>query len=284
MRHERGLVTYQAPKLDQLIDPKNVTFRAWEYSARLSELQRREWWIWGFSMFVLLALTAAVVSLSFPQILQDRNTVLGAGVFQTVLGLVCLILLFIGYLTYERVLINRLRFELAEGQFHSSMWRNLALTDPLTGLYNRRFAERHLRMEVARARRRGYALTLVLFDLDNFKKINDRFGHPAGDAVLKGFAERLGKGVREGDLAVRLGGDEFLWLLAECDSLYLPAILGRLEEIEVQFEEHRIPISFSVGWTDYQAGDLAEDLLHRADKALYEDKQSRKQSALAPQR
>ena len=234
-------------------------------------------------MFILLALTAAVVSLSFPQILQDRNTVLGAGVFQTVLGLVCLILLFIGYLTYERVLINRLRFELAEGQFHSSMWRNLALTDPLTGLYNRRFAERHLRMEVARARRRGYALTLVLFDLNDFKKINDRFGHPAGDAVLKGFAERLGKGVREGDLAVRLGGDEFLLLLAECDSLYLPAILGRMEGVEVQFEEHRIPISFSVGWTDYQAGDLAEDLLHRADKALYEDKQSRKQFPVAPQ-
>ncbi|MGB6485112.1 MAG: GGDEF domain-containing protein [Candidatus Acidiferrales bacterium] len=264
------------------IDPKNVTFREWEYSARLRELQRREWWIWGFSMFVLLVLTAGVVSLSFPQILQDRKTVLGAGVFQTVLGLICLILLFIGYLTYEKFLINRLRFELAQGQFHSSLWRNLALTDPLTGLYNRRFAERHLRMEVARARRRGYALTLVLFDLNNFKQINDRFGHPAGDMVLKAFADRLAKGVREGDLAVRLGGDEFLLLLAECDSLYLPSILGRLDAIEVPFDEHRIPVNFSVGWTDYQSDDLAEDLLHRADKALYEDKESRKRATVVP--
>ncbi|MGB6877650.1 MAG: GGDEF domain-containing protein [Candidatus Acidiferrales bacterium] len=266
------------------IDPKNVTFREWEYSARLRELQRREWWIWGFSMFVLLVLTAGVVSLSFPQILQDRKTVLGAGVFQTVLGLICLILLFIGYLTYEKFLINRLRFELAQGQFHSSLWRNLALTDPLTGLYNRRFAERHLRMEVARARRRGYALTLVLFDLNNFKQINDRFGHPAGDMVLKAFADRLAKGVREGDLAVRLGGDEFLLLLAECDSLYLPSILRRLDAIEVPFDEHRIPVNFSVGWTDYQSDDLAEDLLHRADKALYEDKESRKRATVVPPR
>ncbi len=264
------------------VDPQNVTFRNWEYSARLRELQRREWWIWGFSMLVLLALTAAVVSLSFPQILQERKTVLGAGVFETVFGLVSLILLFIGYLTYERFLINRLRFELAEGQFHSSMWRNLALTDPLTGLYNRRFAERHLRMEVARARRRCYALTIVLFDLDHFKQINDRFGHPAGDMVLKGFADRLGKGVREGDLAVRLGGDEFLLVLAECDPASLPSVLHRLEGIEVQFEGDRIPVSFSVGWTDYQAGDLAEDLFHRADKALYEDKEARKQSVAVP--
>lgn len=260
-----------------LIDPKNVTFRAWEYSARLRDLQQREWWIWGFSMLVLVALTCGVVSLSLPQILQDRKTVLGAGVFQTVSGLVGMILLFIVYLTYERLLINRLRFELAEGQFHSSMWRNLALTDPLTGLYNRRFAERHLRMEVARARRRGYPLTVVLFDLDSFKQINDSFGHAAGDMVLKTFAERLAKGVREGDLAVRLGGDEFLLLLAECDPLYLPAILRRLEGIEVELDGDRVPINFSLGSSAYRTGDLAEDMLHRADEALYQHKESRKQ-------
>jgi diguanylate cyclase (GGDEF)-like protein len=279
--HDSGTapVTDPEPGIDQKIDQKNVTFRSWEYSARLRDLQRRDWWIWAFSMLVLLALTAAVVSLSFPQILENRKTVLGAGVFQTVMGLVCLILLFIGYLTYERVLINRLRFELAEGQFHSSLWRNLALTDPLTGLYNRRFAERHLKMEVARARRRGYALTVVLFDLDKFKQINDRFSHPAGDLVLKAFADRLSEVVREGDLAVRLGGDEFMLLLAECDSLHLPAILGRLEPIEALFGGHRLPVSFSAGWAEYQEGDLPADVLHRADKALYENKELRRHSA-----
>ena len=264
------------------IDPKNVTFRSWEYSSRLRDLRRREWWMWGFSVLVILLLTASVVSLSLPSILADTQSVIGSNVLETILGLVGLILMFIGYLTYEKFLINRLRFELAEGQFQTSLWRNLALADPLTGLYNRRFAERHVKAEIARARRRGYPLTLVLFDLDNFKQINDRFGHPAGDAVLKGFANRLAEVVREGDLAARLGGDEFMLLLAECNSSHVPDVLRRLESITVQFEGTAIPLSFSQGAAEYKNEDRPEDLFHHADKLLYGNKQARKQLDTLP--
>lgn len=260
---------------------ERATFRSGEYSAHLRRLQRREWWIWAFSMLILLALTGGIVSLSLPQILQGRKTVLGAGIFETVVGLACLILLFIGYLTYEKTLINRLRFELAEGQFYSSRWHSLALTDPLTGLYNRRFAERQIKMEISRARRKGYTLTLALFDLDKFKAINDRLGHPVGDVVLKKFADCLAGAVRAGDLAVRMGGDEFLLLLTECDASHLPTILSRLESIEIQFDEHRIPVNFSVGWTDYRTGDSAEDFLSRADQALYANKGARRNSGVS---
>lgn len=260
------------------IRPESVTFRSWEYSARMRKLQRSDWWIWALSAVVLLALTAGIVSLSLPQILQGRKTVTGAGVFQTVLGLVFLILLFISYLTYEKALISRLRFELAEGQFQSSLWHNLALTDPLTGLSNRRFAERQLATEISRAQRRGYPLTLVVFDLNNFKQTNDRFGHPVGDLVLRAFANRLRSAVREGDVPVRLGGDEFLLLLTECDIAHLQPILDRLNGLEVQVSESRILINFSAGWSQFQPGDTAEDLLQRADTALYREKESRKQS------
>lgn len=262
---------------DPEIDVKNVTFRFWQYSARLRELRKRDWWMWGFSVLVILLLTGTVVSLSFPAILADRHSGLGAGVLETILGLVGLILLFIGYLTYEKLLINRLRIALAEGQFQSSLWRDLALVDPLTGLYNRRFAERHLKAEIARAHRRGYPLTLVLFDLNNFKQINDRFGHPAGDAVLKAFAGRLAEVIREGDLAARLGGDEFMLLLADCNSSHLAPILRRLEPIHVQFQANLIPVSFSQGVTECHGGDRPEDLFDYADKLLYADKQARKQ-------
>jgi len=244
----------------------------------MRKLQRGDWRIWALSVLVLLALTAGIVSLSLPQILQGRKTVAGAGVFQTVMGLVVLIFLFVGYLTYEKLLINRLRLELAEGQFQSSLWHNLALTDPLTGLFNRRFAERQLAMEISRAHRRGYPLTLVALDLNNFKQTNDRFGHPAGDLVLKAFANRLLAAVREGDVAVRLGGDEFLLLLAECPDSYLPAILNRLERIEVEVGERRIPVNFSAGSTEYRPGDTPQDLLQRADQALYQNKEARRQS------
>jgi diguanylate cyclase (GGDEF)-like protein len=249
-----------------------------DYFARLHRLQKREWWIWGCSLFVILSLTAAVASLSLPAIVEDRNSPLGSGVLQAVTGLVLLILMFGGYLTYDKILINRLRLELAEKQVHSTLWRDLALVDQLTGLYNRRFAERRLREEIARAHRRGFALSLVLFDLDDFKQVNDRHGHAAGDMVLKVFAGQLSKTVREADLAARLGGDEFMLLLTECSSDQVPILLRRLKSIDVEWAGQKIPIGFSVGWKEYERGERPEQMLQEADKALYQDKQTRKQA------
>jgi len=254
----------------------DASIRPEEYSARLREIQGREWWTWGFSLLVMLLLTAAVASLAIPAIQDEKNAVFGSGVFQAIAGLVCLILLFCGYLTYEKFLINRLRLELAERQIQWSRWRELALVDPLTGLYNRRFAERRLKAEIARAQRKGYPLTVVLFDLDEFKTINDRYGHSAGDLVLKEFGNRLSRAVREADVAARLGGDEFMLLLIECDSSHLAAVLRRLESIVADVDGQRVPVSYSVGFKEYRPGEQPQDVLDAADKALYLDKQSRK--------
>jgi diguanylate cyclase (GGDEF)-like protein len=240
-----------------------------EYSARLRKLLRREWRTWSFSVVAMLLLTAFLASLSFPTIVENQKRSIHSGVLQSVAGLVCLLLVIGCYLTYEKFLINRLRLELAERQSNSAQWQNLALVDPLTGLYNRRFAERHLKSEIARAARKGYALTLVLFDLNNFKQINDRFGHPAGDLVLKTFADRLSEAVREVDLAARLGGDEFMLLLPECDPTHLPAVLGRLESIDVDLNGQRVPVGFSVGWSEYGTAKDPQDMFHEADQALY---------------
>lgn len=244
-----------------------------DYITRLRDLQQREWWTWGISVFVMLLLTFAIASLALPSILTERKAGFSSEILEAVSGLIILILLFACYLTYEKLLINRLRLDLAEKQSHSVLWRNLALVDPLTGLYNRRFAERTIRAEIARAQRKGYALTLVLFDLDNFKLVNDRFGHAAGDAVLKEFANRLTKAVREADTAARLGGDEFMLLLTECDTSQVQSVLQRLKSIEVTMAGQRIPIDFSVGWKEYEQDDSLQDLMIAADKALYLNKQ-----------
>ena len=261
---------------EAITQSKEASLRPGEYQTRLRKLQKREWWTWGSSLAVILLLTGGVASLSIPAILEEKNTAYGSGVMQAIAGLVFLIILFGGYLTYEKVLINRLRLELAEKHSHSVLWRDLALVDPLTGLYNRRYSERRLKEEISRAERRGYALTLVLFDLNDFKQINDRFGHPAGDLVLKEFAERLGKAVRVADLAARLGGDEFMLLLTECDSSQVPVMLRRLESIQVEVEREIIPVRFSVGWKEYEPGEGAQDMFGAADKALYLDKQAKK--------
>jgi diguanylate cyclase (GGDEF)-like protein len=264
-------------KLDPRMAREEADARRGEYIQRLRELQRREWWTWGSSVLVMLLLTGAIASLSFPAIFDERKTGLTSGVLQSVSGLLILILLFGCYLTYEKHLINRLRLDLAEKQVHSTLWRNLALVDPLTGLYNRRFAERTLKAEMGRAQRKGYALTLVLFDLNNFKQINDRFGHAAGDLVLKEFADRLTKAVREADVAARLGGDEFMLLLTECDSSRVHSVLQRLKSIEVELAGERIPVEFAVGWQEYQHDQSPQDLMRAADKALYSHKQAGKE-------
>ena len=245
-----------------------------EYLEHLRALQRREWWTWGVTMFVLLLLTAAVASLSLPEMATQPGHVFKSPVFQSISGLTMLIFLLGGYLTYEKMLINRLRVDLAEGQSHSAVWRDLALVDSLTGLFNRRFAERQLKAEVARAQRKNYQLTVVLFDLNDFKTINDRHGHAAGDTALKVFAERLTSASRQGDIAVRLGGDEFMLLLPECDATQVHLLLERMENIEVDLSGERVAIRYSVGWADCQKGQRPQDLLDEADKALYLHKQS----------
>jgi diguanylate cyclase (GGDEF)-like protein len=244
------------------------------YTVRLRDLQRREWWTWGVSVCVMLALTVGVASLAFPTIVEYEGYFLASGVFQSVAGLVFLILIFGCYLTYEKFLINRLRLEIAERQVHSAQWRNLALVDPLTGLYNRRFMERTLKAEIGRALRKHYELTVVVFDLNRFKEINDRLGHPAGDMVLKEFGRHLCAVIREADTAARLGGDEFMLILPECNASQVPAMLRRLEPVALDLHGEKVAIHFAVGWAEYRRGKEAEDLIAEADRALYADKEA----------
>jgi diguanylate cyclase (GGDEF)-like protein len=262
-------------------DQRALSPRFEEYLAHLRALQRREWRGWATTMFVLLLLTAAVASLALPEMeaTGPHLSLFSSPVFQSVSGLTMLIFLLGGYLTYEKSLINRLRIELAEGQSHSAIWRDLALVDSLTGLFNRRFAERQMKAEVARAQRKSYSLTVVLFDLNNFKEINDRHGHAAGDVALKTFADRMTKASRQGDIAVRLGGDEFMLLLPECDATQVHFLLERMGSIEAEINGKQVPITYAVGWADCQRGQKPQDLLDEADRALYMDKQAGKRNA-----
>ena len=271
----------QASRWLHVQEQRALSPRFEEYLEHLRALQRREWWTWGVTMFVLVLLTAAVASLALPEISAQRGRLFNSPVFQSVSGLTMLIFLLGGYLTYEKVLINRLRIDLAEGQSHSAVWRDLALVDSLTGLFNRRFAERQLKAEVARAHRKNYQLTVVLFDLNDFKTINDQYGHAAGDTALKAFAESLTSATRQGDVAVRLGGDEFMLLLPECDATQVHLLLERMQSVEAEIDNKKIAITYAVGWADWQKGQRPQDLLDEADKALYLHKQSGKRQATA---
>lgn len=249
----------------------------------LRRLERQDWWLWWAAVIVMLLLTVAVVSLSLPALLKDEHSFFQFHLEQAVRGLVGLVLLFNTYTIYQQMLIRRLRTQaagqiemMASLRLRANEYHKLAMIDPLTGLYNRRFAEQRLQAEVDRSRRYGHPVTVLLIDLNDFKQINDKYGHVAGDLVLKEFAARLARSIRVSDLAVRMGGDEFMVLLPECPSDQVPGLLTRIGKVEVEYRGSHIPVTFCSGFAGFEAGESPEQLLDRADQTLYSGKRSGK--------
>jgi len=153
----------------------------------------------------------------------------------------------------------------------------LSLTDELTQLPNRRAFMKRIEDEVSRVQRYEYPLSFALVDLDSFKSINDRYGHTAGDEVLRSFAERALSGFRHHDLASRYGGEEFAIILPNTDAngavRALEKVKGRTSQCTFQYNgtTHPIP-TFSTGIAQYSAGETPASLIERADKALYRAK------------
>jgi diguanylate cyclase (GGDEF)-like protein len=253
------------------------------FREHLRTLDRRQWWLWSSTVLVLALLTIAVASFAFPKMLSIEEATYSFYLNQAVRALVGIVLVFCVYVVYQQTMIVRMRNQLAD-QIQSlarvesltDEVYKLAALDQLTGLYNRRSGEQRLAEEISRAVRHERPLTILLMDLDGLKQINDKLGHAAGDLVLKGFSDRLRKAIRGSDLAVRLGGDEFMVLLPECRADEVKHVLNRLDGLEVEYESTRVPCRFSRGWTDYKPGESAEELLRRGDEALYADKRAGK--------
>lgn len=152
----------------------------------------------------------------------------------------------------------------------------MAMTDPLTGLYNRRTAMDLLRKELARCQRTEKPLSLVIIDLDHFKKVNDTYGHSVGDEVLISLAKMLQETVREYDIGCRYGGEEFLLIMpgANLENAVKTAerLLTRVMTSPVQTAKGDLSLSFSAGAAQYQTGEEADVLIDRADALLYEAK------------
>ena len=148
-----------------------------------------------------------------------------------------------------------------------------AVTDPLTGLYNRRLFGEGFEKELNRARRYGLPLGLVMLDLHRFKEVNDKHGHPAGDEVLRAAAATLKKALRTSDSAFRIGGDEFAVLLPQTDAEQALALSRRIETVFAETLQS-LPLSVNVNMdhgvaTFPQDGEQADQLIRVADERLY---------------
>ncbi|WP_372964407.1 diguanylate cyclase [Marinobacter sp.] len=183
------------------------------------------------------------------------------------------------FLLVGRALISNyvaeIKFAYRKLQKSSQALTKLATTDPLTGAFNRRHFEERVEAEAARTLRHGTPLSLIIFDIDYFKKINDRFGHHGGDEVLVRLTELTLQNLRSSDVLARWGGEEFIILLPQCDAEEAQKVAEKLRRsIAGQVFGRVGKITCSFGVAEVSRGDLLDSWVNRADQALYRAKNS----------
>jgi diguanylate cyclase (GGDEF)-like protein len=159
------------------------------------------------------------------------------------------------------------------------------ITDPLLGIFNRRYLDRRLEEEVLRAKRHGLELSLLMVDIDNFKLVNDTWGHQIGDLVLKHLTQMLAETLRHTDIIARFGGEEFVVLLPHTPELEALKLAEKLRITVEQTPLHRVPelsMTVSIGSSCLLPNDdSAYSLLERADKAMYRAKRDGRNRAVS---
>lgn len=183
----------------------------------------------------------------------------------------------------DRVKIGRTIFKFLSGDniesaYHEEIYR-LTTVDGLTQVFNKRYLMEALEREISRAHRYGRPLSILMFDLDHFKQVNDTFGHLAGDYVLRTFCDAIRKQIRREDLLGRYGGEEFLMLLPEIDNFNARLCGDKLRKLVertlFKFDEQRIPVTVSIGLATLGADtNDPSDFIKQADARLYEAKEA----------
>jgi two-component system cell cycle response regulator len=193
----------------------------------------------------------------------------------------------------QNELLARARTQIRRWRYHGRLRKTyersieMALTDSLTGLYNRRYLAAHLDGQISRVERGGKALSLIMFDIDFFKRVNDTYGHAAGDAVLRELADRVSGNLRSFDTVARMGGEEFVIVMPDTNVAIASAVAERLRhDVEdtgftVPGVSAKLSITISIGVATAQdTGDTSEAILKRADDALYRAKETGRNRAV----
>ena len=235
-------------------------------------LVRREWWLWFCALVVTTLSGTAFLLSSFPSLFPQSSQYFEIRPDQARWGILNLLLLFNSWVVYRQWSFRRMRRRLTEPgeDAHASLKDagDLSHMDPVTSLYTRVSGEQWLGKEVARARRQKLDLSLVAFHLDDFAELNRRYGGAAGDLFLKEFANHLRKASRGTDFVVRLGIDDFVLVLPECNLRDAKNVSDRLGTPAVNWSGQDIALTYSAGWIDYRPGEAPSDLFKRAENVL----------------
>ena len=165
----------------------------------------------------------------------------------------------------------------AEAKYHEEIYR-MTIVDGLTQIHNKRYLFEALEREVMRARRHDRPLSVLMFDIDYFKRINDQYGHLAGDYVLRELARVVQERIRRDEVFARYGGEEFAIVLPETPldgaTTLAEQLRAKVAEHKFAFQGERIPMTISIGCAVLHEDRSATELMQRADEKLYEAKRS----------
>ena len=239
------------------------------------ESQRRELWMLG--VFLSGVLVLGGLSFFFPNSFW-RSNVLEVKISPQLFFLLMMGLVIVVFIMLKReVTMQKLRLQNLRQTLAAQSESSVSMLDPLTAVFNRKVLRELLQSEIARAERNGRPLGLIMCDLNNFKQLNDRFGHLMGDYVLAQFAATLKTCVRGSDYIVRYGGDEFLIILPETDEKGVEIVRDRIiSKVEDWDRHHRVgdfPITVSLGGYHHIVGQSAEQDVAEADARMYAEKQ-----------
>ncbi|MGH9713715.1 MAG: GGDEF domain-containing protein [Candidatus Acidiferrales bacterium] len=261
--------TDQIPLADPVAEERNQ-----QIHRDLRSLGWHDWTLWVLALIVILSMTATLATVLTSQSGSD-DSFFQLNMSVAMRGLLGLVLIFSAYTFYQQLQLRKIRARLAKQveiatQQHERAEQILALATPdsLTGLYNQRFAQIRLASDIARARRNGSPLTVLMLGLDNLGQINDRYGRAAGDSALRTLAETLNRAIRGCDLAVLTGRGDIMVVLPDCQIEQAPTVVKRLPKLKIEVGGNSVPLTLTVSSTAYKPNETSDEFSQRAVQAL----------------
>ena len=254
--------------------------------AELTKLESQRHDLWVLIVFVAAVLVLGALSFLAPESIWHHNELVLRMPPQFLFLIMMLVVVLTLYLVRRESEMRRLRLVNLQQTLAAQTEQTTSMIDSLTNVFNRSFLRELLEGEIARAERNKRPLGVIMCDLDNFKQVNDRYGHLMGDYVLAQMAGILKSCVRGSDFVVRYGGDEFLVILSETDEPGAHIVKGRIEQKVAEWDSsNRIgdtPVSASLGLVLHTPGQTAEQLVAEADARMYASKHAGRRKAEVP--
>jgi len=260
------------------------SFQSGDLYREIEALSKRDWQLWSICALVIVVIAIGFAAFLLPNLVWASSALHTDHRYlpQLFFGLVTLIVLFNVYILDQKRSLNRTRGQMLRHLMEASQAKQVAIIDPLTNVFNRRYLDELIPREVTRAMRAGSELSMLLIDINNFKDINSSFGHLGGDQYLRDLANLLKKTLRGSDTVVRLGGDEFLVVLPETGNAQAHRAAERLQweaKWWNQATQASYQLSFSCGIATYKDGMDIEQVMRFADKEMYKNKREQNSSS-----